>query len=240
MVLREWINTSFDPSLNAKKPSTSNIRADTTKASILRYRTETCYEAYQLYMQVFYHFFIRFVVFPYLFGLICYRHKPFQTCGVKAKHLNNILPMALWVELMPIVGEEIPDTFETNLSSDGSEMITVKQWHIFDINDIKSNNVQYQELSFQRKTIKVAKVGEELGSMPIIACPWLNDQRLKDIDKLFCFSNELSVFNLPPVESSREIIQTLERWCSESEGKSTVDFVFDFIYIKFSNKILSI
>lgn len=135
--------------------------------------------------------------------------------------------MALWVEIMPIVGE-LPKEFVSNLSYNGKEILTVRQWHFVNANDLHVPLTQYRELKLKNKIVKVAKIGED---MPSKLCPWIDEERLSELSDISRYMNQLSVFRVPEVCETKKIIKTLSSWCCENEGNVTMEFLFHFNFL---------
>lgn len=133
---------------------------------------------------------------------------------MKTKYLDNMLPMSLWIEVNPV--KKVPNLFEANLSHNGKDSMNVRQWHVIDIDDIKTHNIRFCELELTKRQLKIVKVGNDDGNMPENLCPWLSGQRLKDIGEMFVYTRSLSVFQTAPVDETKRIIDILSKELSEN------------------------
>lgn len=123
-----------------------------------------------------------------------------------------MLKIDLYVELLPIINTREPPQEFKQISGHKGKLLDVRQWHFYDIHDIP--DVRFDVVECGSKRVGAARIGDQVGNMPMNKCWWLNkdNERMDQIKAVQTFSNNLSTIKYPPSDEIQCILKILKSW----------------------------
>lgn len=77
------------------------------------------------------------------------------------KNVPELLDVALWAEVMPIIGQE-PLEFQENKSIDGKSTILARQWTFVNVNSFR--DVQFRSVKVKSTECMVSQIGKYIST----------------------------------------------------------------------------
>lgn len=96
------------------------------------------------------------------------------------------------------------------------KILKVRRWHFVGIDEIP--DVLYDVVLCGLRRIKVAKIGNGIGNMPLTKCWWLNAnvELADEISTVQAYGSSLSSFQHPSPTKTRQVQSILTKWMSMS------------------------